>query len=94
MRKYEVIFIVHPEIEDNGLDELLNRVQGWITDSGGKIEKIDRWGKRKLAYQINKLKEGTYFLLHTEMEPTFCRDLERDFQILESIIRYSIIKVE
>jgi len=94
MQQYEVTFIVQPELEENGLDEVLNKVQGWITDSGGKIEKVDRWGKRKLAYIINKHKEGTYFLLNTEMEPSFCHELERNLKFFEPIIRSMIIKVE
>lgn len=94
MHKYEVTFIVQPEIEENGLEEVLAKVQGWITDAGGKVEKVDRWGKRKLAYMIQKHKEGTYFLLHTEMAPTFCHELERNLQLLEPVIRYMIIKVD
>jgi small subunit ribosomal protein S6 len=92
MNQYEVTFIVQPDLEENGLEELLDKVQGWITTSGGKIEKIERWGKRKLAYSIRKHKEGTYFLLHTEMDPSFCHELERNMQILEPIIRYMVIK--
>ena len=94
MHQYEVTYIVQPDIEENGLEEILTKVQGWITDSGGKVEKVDRWGKKKLAYIIRKYKEGTYFLLHSEMEPTFCHELERNLKLLEPVIRSMIIKVD
>ncbi len=94
MREYELVFIVHPDLDENATQEIVNRVTGWITDGGGKVEKVDPWGKRKLAYEIQKQKEGQYFLLQTQMEPSSIAELERNLRYLEPILRHLIIVVE
>lgn len=94
MRNYEVAFIVHPDLDENAFKEVLDRVQGWITDSGGKVGKVDLWGKKKLAYAIRKQSEGQYVILQTEMEPSFCVELERNLQLSEPVIRYMITTAE
>ncbi|MDH5508515.1 MAG: 30S ribosomal protein S6 [Anaerolineae bacterium] len=90
MRKYEIAFIVHPDLDDNAFKETLEQVKGWITGSGGTISKVDLWGKRRLAYEIRKQKEGQYVFLYAEIEPTSCSDLERNFQLLDPIMRFMI----
>ncbi len=90
MRTYEVAFIVHPDLDETAFKEVLDRVQGWIKDSGGSVFKVDLWGKKKMAYQIRKQAEGNYVLLETEMEPTFCNELERNFQLQEPVMRFMI----
>lgn len=94
MRNYEVSFIVHPELDESAFNEVLERVKKWITDSGGKVEKVDLWGKRKLAYPIRKQEEGQYVLLQTEMESSFCAELERNLKLQESVMRYLIVSQE
>jgi small subunit ribosomal protein S6 len=91
MRNYEVIFIVHPDLDENALQGVVERVQGWITGSGGSIDKVDQWGKRRLAYSIRKQREGQYVYIETQMAPTFSAELERNMRLLEPIMRYSII---
>lgn len=94
MRKYEVTYIVHPDLDAEGFKALNGQVEGWIKDGGGKIEKADVWGKRKMAYKIKKQGEGQYVLLHAEMEPTFCINLERQFRLQETVLRFLIVAVE
>lgn len=94
MRDYEVVFIVHPELEETALNELVERVQGWITENGGAINKVDLWGKRKLAYDIRKQKEGQYVLLQAQIPPDYCVELERNLRLLEPIMRFLIIALE
>lgn len=91
MRDYEVVFIVHPDLEENSFNEIVERVQGWITDAGGSIAKVNLWGKRKLAYLIRKQKEGQYVLLEAQMPPTFCVELERNLRFLEPVMRFLIV---
>ena len=91
MRKYEVAFIVHPDLGDDAFKELLDRVQGWITDAGGKVTKVDLWGKKKLAYEIRKQTEGQYVFLNATLPPTFCTELERNLRLMEPVLRYMII---
>ncbi len=90
MRNYELVFIVHPELEESAFKELVDRVQAWITEAGGKILKVDIWGKRQLAYPIRKQVEGQYVLVQSQFEPSHCEELERNLRIQEPILRYLV----
>ena len=91
MREYELTLIVHPELEETAFKEALEKVTGWITEGGGEIIKQDLWGKRELAYPIQKLDEGNYVFFSANMAPTFCVELERNLRFLEPVIRYLLI---
>jgi small subunit ribosomal protein S6 len=94
MRNYEIIFIVHPDLDENALNGVIDRVKGWITDAGGAIDKVDLWGRRRMAYEIRKQREGQYVLLQTKMQPSFGAELERNLRFLEPVMRYSILTME
>ena len=94
MREYELVFIVHPELDDTALKDVIEKVSGWITEGGGIISKVDLWGKRKLAYAIRKQKEGQYVLIRAQMEPTFGTTLERNLRFLEPVMRFLLTGVE
>ncbi len=88
MRDYELIFIVHPDLETAAFDEIVERVKGWISDEGGEITKVDVWGKRKLAYPIRKKEEGQYVLMETQLPNTSVSNLERNLNLLEPVMRF------
>jgi small subunit ribosomal protein S6 len=88
LRAYEIVFIVHPDLDDSGVKDLIEKIKGWITDSGGQVAKVDIWGKRRLAYSIQKQKEGQYILLQAQMAPSSCAQLERYLRLQESVLRY------
>ncbi|MBT3239761.1 MAG: 30S ribosomal protein S6 [Chloroflexi bacterium] len=90
MRSYEVVVIVHPDLDEKAFTEVLDRVQGWITEADGKVTKVDLWGKKKLAYEIRKQTEGQYVIIYADMNPTFCSELERNLQLNESIMRFMV----
>ncbi|MDX9864935.1 MAG: 30S ribosomal protein S6 [Anaerolineaceae bacterium] len=92
MHTYEVIFILQPDLDDNANTELIEKVQGWITNAGGVVEKVDRWGKRRLAYQIRKQRDGYYVLINAQIPAEFNTELERNLQIQESVMRYMVIQ--
>jgi small subunit ribosomal protein S6 len=94
MREYELVFIVHPDLDENATNEVVDRVKGWITEAGGTIDKVDPWGKRKLAYPIQKQNEGQYFLFNTKMSPSFIVDLERNLRFVEPVMRFLISVIE
>ncbi len=94
MREYELIFIVHPDLETAAFDEVVEKVQGWITEEGGEISKVDVWGKRKMAYPIRKKEEGQYVLLETKMPPTSILNLERNLRLLEPVMRFLVTNRE
>ena len=91
MRDYELIFIVHPDLDETATTEVVNRVRIWITEVGGEIVKTDLWGKRKLAYPIRKQNEGQYVMMQTKMAPEFGTQLERNLRFLEPVLRFSVI---
>lgn len=90
MRAYELVFIVSPEIEEDTTTEIVDKVSGWITDEGGKINQVEEWGRRKFSYMIRNHKEGQYYLFQVEMEPSLVATLERNLRLQEPILRYLI----
>ncbi len=94
MRNYEVVIIIHPELEQAAIDSFLEKLKGWITGSGGTINSVDVWGKRKMAYLIRKQREGFYVLLKAEMPPASCAELERNLRLTESLLRFAIISAK
>lgn len=94
MRQYEVAYIVHPEQDETAFKETVDRIQGLIENGGGKVTKAEIVGKKRLAYEIRKQKEGQYVFLQTEMPPTFCVELERSLRLLEPVMRFMITQVE
>jgi small subunit ribosomal protein S6 len=94
MNNYEVIVIVHPDLDENALTGVVEKVQSWITDAGGAIDKVDLWGRRRMAYTIKKQREGQYFFVQAHMKPTYTAELDRSLRFLEPVMRYSIIAVD
>ena len=94
MHSYELMFIVHPELDESAFNDLVEKVKSWITDSGGQVDNVDLWGKRRLAYPIQKQLDGQYVLLKTQMEQTFCSDLEHNLGLQEPIMRFLLTAEE
>jgi small subunit ribosomal protein S6 len=94
MRQYEVAFIVHPEVDENGVTELTQKAQGWITAAGGTIDKVERLGKKRLAYVIRKQREGHYVLLQAQMAAAAPIEVERNLRLTEQVMRFMITKVD
>jgi small subunit ribosomal protein S6 len=93
MRNYEVVIIVHPDLDETALNGIVDKLKGWIVDGGGVIEKVDVWGKRRLAYPIKKQRDGQYVLLKVQMAPTFGTELDRNLRFTEPVIRYLVTAV-
>ena len=90
MRSYEVAYIVDPEVDEEELDELEGKVKGWIETAGGTVGEIDRWGKRRLAYPINKKNEGYYIFVLAEMPSDAPLAIERDMSLNEQLMRFMV----
>jgi small subunit ribosomal protein S6 len=90
MRNYELAYIAHPDLDETELKTLEERVTGWVDAAGGKIVKVDRWGKRRLAYAIAKQNDGHYFIIDVEMPPGAGVVIERDLRLSEQILRFMI----
>jgi small subunit ribosomal protein S6 len=94
MRDYEVVFIVHPDLDENALTGVIEKVKGWVVEAGGVITKADVWGRRRMAYAIRKQREGQYVLLQVQFAPKFSSELERNLRFLEPIMRFMIKLVD
>jgi small subunit ribosomal protein S6 len=86
--------IVHPEQDETEFNEVVEKVKGWITDSGGQVDNLDLWGKRRLAYPIQKQVEGQYVLMNTQLDPAFCSDLEHNLGLQEPVMRFLLTAEE
>ena len=94
MRKYELVCVLHPDLEEIAFNEALEKIKGWISEDDGSVEKVDNWGRRKMAYMIQKKLEGQYVLVHANMLPTATAELERKLRFLEPVMRYLLILVK
>lgn len=92
MNKYEAMYIVTPEMEDEAIKGVIEKFSGIITANGGEIEKTDEWGRKKLAYPIDYKTEGYYVLVNFAAVPELPRELERNFRNDESILRYMVVR--
>ncbi len=93
MRHYEVAIVLHPDLEID-LENVLKKVEKIFTDLGAKINKKDNWGKKKLAYKINKQDWGIYVFYEIEIDPAKTRDINNRLRITEEVIRYLIVSIE
>lgn len=91
MREYEMVVIIHPDLDENAVNDVIKRISGWITDDGGEVIKTELWGKRELAYLIRKQKQGQYVLMQTKMNPQLGATLERNLGYLEPVMRFLIV---
>ncbi|RXZ83850.1 30S ribosomal protein S6 [Paenibacillaceae bacterium] len=91
MRKYEVMYIIRPEAEQEAVQAIVDKFQG-IISNGGEVTKSDIIGKRRLAYEINKIRDGIYVLVHFNATPEVIVELDRVMKITDEIIRYMIVK--
>ncbi len=91
MVKYESIVVFNPSIEEEKRSSLLEKFKS-IIETDGSVESIDDWGVKRLAYEINKGKEGYYYLVNFEANPNLINELERNYRISEDVIRYNVIK--
>lgn len=93
MNKYESVYILKPDIDEESRKTLIQKFSALVTENGGKIEKVDEWGIKKLAYEIDYIKEGYYVLMTFEAGPQFPLELERNYNISDSVLRYNIIRL-
>lgn len=94
MRVYETLFIVKPDLSQEDANKVFEQFKELIVKHNGKILHEEAWGKKKLAYKIQKFSEGYYFLINFEAEADFPKELERRFRLNESVIRFIVIKID
>ncbi len=94
MRQYELVVIVRPETGEERVSAAMERIQQYVTARGGEVNSIDHWGRRKLAYPIEKALEGDYVLARLSLKPQDTRDLESSLLIAEDVLRHLLVRVE
>jgi small subunit ribosomal protein S6 len=92
MRKYEVMYILRTDLEQEAVQAAVEKFQNLITSGGGEITKHEIWGKRRLAYEIQKYRDGIYVLVNFNAAPQLVAELERVLRISDEVIRYLIVK--
>jgi len=90
MRKYELVCILQPDLDETALNGALDRVKGWVSDAGGTVDKVDMWGKRRMAYVIRKQRDGQYVLFNLTLPAKGTADLERNLRFLEPVMRHML----
>jgi small subunit ribosomal protein S6 len=90
MRNYELAYIADPDLDENSLTALEEKVKGWIESAGGSVVKVDRWGKRRLAYTIKKRKDGQYVFVQAAMPNEAGAVVERNLRLTEQVLRFMI----
>ena len=93
MNKYESVIIVNPNVDEAGLKALEEKFTGLINENG-KVESVENMGKKRLAYEIKKFKEGTYMLFNFESNPDSIKELERVYRITDDIIKFIVVRKE
>ncbi|KIH76387.1 SSU ribosomal protein S6P [Geoalkalibacter ferrihydriticus] len=94
MRSYETMFIVHPEVVGDELKALVEKFKGVIADRGGDVVKVEEWGSRTLAYPIQKLTRGAYFIFYFQAGPGDVAEFERRLRLDEKILRFNSLRLE
>ena len=92
MRNYEIMYIQRPDVEEEKRKANVERFHGIITDRNGELTKVNEMGKRRLAYEINNLRDGYYVLTNFKADPDAVNELERIMKISDDVIRYLIVR--
>jgi small subunit ribosomal protein S6 len=93
VQAYETLFIINPDLEEDGITRTIEIVQDVITAGGGTVLKVDKWGRRQLAYQVQKKREGYYVLLYFQAPPTLIDELNRRYKLTDTIMRYLVVQL-
>jgi len=94
MRIYEELFIVKPDAPDEEVDQFVEQLRTQLTAAGATVDKVDKWGKRRLAYKVDKYREGTYVLLQVSAGPELVRELERRLRVSDIVLKFLTVRVD
>ena len=93
MQNYELVTIVSPEVDDEMMTGVVDKMNQFIGDKEGVVEETERWGMRKLAYPIKRFMEGNYIVIRFKLEPKFIKELEINLRASEEVLRHLVVKV-
>ena len=94
MNKYELALVVNAKIEDDARTATVEKAKEYITRAGGTVTEVEEWGKKKLAYEIQKMHEGFYYFIQFEADSQCPAEIERHVRIMDNVLRYLVVKKE
>jgi small subunit ribosomal protein S6 len=94
MRVYEELFIVKPDATEEEVDSIIEQMKGVVAHAGGSVNKVDKWGKRKLAYRVGKFREGEYVLMEFQSGPETVHELERRMRVADLVIKFLTVRID
>ena len=94
MNKYELALVINAKIEDDARTDAIEKIKALIEKFGGEITNVDEWGKKKLAYEIQKMHEGFYYFIQFEADAQCPAEVERHVRIMDNVLRYLVVKKE
>ena len=94
MNKYELALVVSAKIEDDARTAIVEKAKEYITRAGGTVTEVEDWGKKRLAYEVQKMREGFYYFIQFEADATCPAEVERHVRIMDNVLRYLVVKKE
>jgi small subunit ribosomal protein S6 len=94
MRIYEELFIVKPDAPEEEVDQFIEQMRAIVTNSGGSVDKLEKWGKRKLAYRVDKYREGAYVLMQFTAGPETVKEFERRLRVADLVIKFLTVRID
>lgn len=94
MNKYELVLIVNAKIEDEAREAVVEKAKSYIARYNGNVNEVEEWGKKRLAYEIQKMREGFYYFIQFESEADCPAEVEKHIRIMDNVLRYLIVKKE
>ena len=94
MSKYELALVVNAKIEDESREAVVEKAKGYVARYGGTVTEVEEWGKKRLAYEVQKMREGFYYFIQFEADATCPAEVERHVRIMDNVMRYLVVKKE
>jgi small subunit ribosomal protein S6 len=94
MRNYEVVFIVRPDVADEDVDKLITQMEGVVGEAGGTIEKVEKLGRRRLAYRVRRQREGSYVLFKLQGNGDTVKEFERRLKVTDAVIKFLTVRTD
>ena len=94
MSKYELALVVNAKIEDEAREAVVEKAKSYVARYGGTVTEVEEWGKKRLAYEVQKMREGFYYFIQFEADATCPAEVERHVSIMDNVMRYLVVKKE
>lgn len=94
MRIYEELFILKPDATEEEMDQVIEQLSSVITSAGGSVDKVEKWGKRRLAYRVDKYRDGHYVLFVFQAGPETVKELERRLRVIDTVIKFLTVRID